>query len=264
MSGGGCAPVRWATIGARGAVLLAALLMGAGRETLAQPAGGEPDHLAALQRPSPEHVADSPYGRLIIGRLAAIWQAAADKTCVASRDLDEAAFEAAARDVLVATATQLRQHHDKSINADAALKAYRNQVGADTAAELTGLVADETVDRFLGMLADRDAAELARDALENLVRVLLVDGYISDDDAASLTLGDEASHEAMSRLNIALDDYLEANRSPELTRLRELQIAARNAVDLAMDQTLLLAFDGKSLADALAAPLGEACLKQRR
>mgnify|MGYP000861097583 CR=1 FL=1 len=45
-------------------------------------------------------------------------------------------------------------------------------------------------DEALGMLADRDSGELARDAIEQIARTLLVAGTISDDDTAALSLGD--------------------------------------------------------------------------
>lgn len=224
---------------------------------------GEPEHLAPLQRPSPEHVADSPYGRLVVTRLAAAWRGAAAPACVASHKLDEAAFEARARDVLVVVVARLRAHHDGSIGAGA-LEGFRKRAGTETQEKLAELVTDDTVDRFLGMLADRDAGELARDAIEQIARTLLVAGVISDEAAAALGLGDDGVHQTMLRLNNAIDDFLEANKTEEMSALRQMQEAARSAIEAAMDQSRLLAFDSASLAPAVTAPLADLCVAAKR
>lgn len=240
---------------------LAVAITPAGALAQTRPAG-EAEHLAPLQRPSAEHVANSPYGRLVVTRLATAWRGAAEPACIARRKLDDAAFEAGARDVLVEVVGRLRAHHDAAIG-DGALAAFRKRAGTDTQAKLAELVTDETVDRFLGMLADRDAGELARDAVEQIARTLLIAGFITDEGAAALGLGDDAVHQTMLRLNTAIDDFLEANKTEEMSALRQLQEAARSAIDGAMDQSRLLAFDSASLAPAVTGPLAGLCLVPR-
>lgn len=260
---------RLGSLARRLGVLLAASLVIAGlvpaspRAFAQSASAAEPEHLAALFRPSQDLVAGSPHGRIAIERLAALLRKKADGSCVASRKLDGPDFEARARELLIAVLARLRSHHDAAVG-EGALASFRQSAGGDVAARLARVRQDEAVARFLGLLASRDSADGIREALTHIARALEAQGIASAEQKAALLRPDDAVERAMESLDVAIDDFLDANRTPVMTTLRELQDAARAAIEGALDRSRLAAFDHASLGPAVAETLGRLCLTARR
>jgi hypothetical protein len=241
--------------------LVAGLIMAGPLMTdTAASAAERPKFAAHLPQRTAEEAFAGPYGEAIVKELAGALLAAADKACLAAKDLDEAKLAAAGRALLVKYGQRMTDHLRGLIDARAAETRFERAMGAGATAELAALAGDPAVKRLTELAGPGELDRLAgltidifdRYATAKRLGLRNVSPLAAGSDLPKKSRQDESEQAAAA--------FIKNAPSPSLARYLKLVEAAQASMASAVDRTRNLAYGPLDAFEGADAELREICV----
>jgi len=237
-------------------------------------------HAAAARAQIPPELIDHPpaqlvgnafatdYGRKVVAEFGKILRVSADPECLRSKGVDPAAMDERANDILVRSGTKMFEIYIALVDTTKFEAAFAARAGPNAKAEYARLRADPEVSRLDALSQPATAVTIVLQVSETVTRHALLARIKLKGGFSPLSTGNARLLEEQERITDRYEEEVErvlkTSKSPQITRLLEIQEAFAKAWVEATSENELLKLGPRQLTPGLDRDLAALCVPAGR